>query len=85
MTGRWTVAAHEARLLEDALEQARGGLRRAGGATWVARAGDSYRAELDRQQRRLDRLLTDLEHARRSVLQHLAAADAADAARGSVR
>lgn len=83
MTGCRTATAHQVRLLEEALEHARSDLRRAGGATWVARAGDSYRTELDRQQRRLDRLLAELEHARRAVLQHAAAVDAVEAVRGS--
>lgn len=80
MPGRWTAAARELRLLEDAVVDARACLQRAAGATWVASAGESYRAELDRQQRRLGSLLLDLEQARRAVLQHAAAADAADAA-----
>lgn len=82
MPGRWTAAARELRLLEDAVVDARDCLGRAAGATWVASAGESYRAELDRQQRRLGALLVDLEHARRVVLQHAAAADVADAAAG---
>jgi hypothetical protein len=80
MTGRWSAAARELRLIEDALEQAGACLHRAGAATWVARAGDSYRADLADQRRRLASLLVDLEHARRAVLQHAAAADAAEAA-----
>ena len=85
MTGRWSAAARELRLIEDALEQAAACLRRAGTATWVARAGDAYRSELDGQHRRLVGLLVDLEHARRAVLHHAAAADAAEAAARVVR
>ncbi|WP_034229573.1 hypothetical protein, partial [Actinotalea ferrariae] len=68
MGGRTAEAARELRRLEDAILEARGALRRAAGATWVARAGESYRSELDRQQRRLGRLLVDLEATRRAVL-----------------
>lgn len=79
MTRRWSAAARELRVIEDALEQAAACLRRAGAATWVAAAGDAYRAELDGQRRRLAGLLVDLEHARRAVLHHAASADAAEA------
>lgn len=81
MGGRTPAAACELRLLEDGILEARAALRRAAGATWVGRAGESYRAELDRQQLRLGRLLVELEHARRAVLHHTASADAAEAAR----
>lgn len=79
MGGRTMQAARELRLLEDGIIEARTHLRRAAGATWVARAGESYREDLERQQQRLGRLLVELEHARRAVLQHTASADAADA------
>lgn len=79
MGGRTAQAARELRLLEDGIVEARACLRRAAGATWVARAGESYREELAHQQQRLGRLLVELEQARRVVLQHTASADAADA------
>ncbi|WP_225752701.1 hypothetical protein [Actinotalea sp. Marseille-Q4924] len=53
-------------------------MRRAAGATWVARAGDAYRQEIDGHLMRLDRMLAELDHVRRAVLQHTGAADAAD-------
>jgi hypothetical protein len=79
MSGRTLQAARELRLLEDGIVEARASLRRAAAATWVARAGESYRADLERQQQRLGRLLVEVDQARRAVLQHVASADAADA------